>query len=148
MLYPLHALNLNILNVKGRSDLALKIEIIKKALIIPIILGTMLLGIKAMLTGMIFISFAAFFLNAYYSGRLINYGIKEQINDILPSFLVGAAVCGILFLEVHVLRLSPSVVLVVQVVSGAAATVIISKLLKFEPYLEMKHLVNDRLMKK
>jgi teichuronic acid exporter len=148
MLYPLHALNLNVLNVKGRSDLALKIEIIKKSLIIPIVLGTMLLGIKAMLAGMILISVAAFFLNAHYSGRLINYGIKEQVNDILPSFLIGAAVGGVVFLEASLIRSSFPVILTVQVLSGAFLTILISESFKYGPYLEMKSLITDKLKKR
>ena len=92
MLFPLHALNLNILNVKGRSDLFLKLEVIKKALAVPVILAGVFMGIRAMLIGMIILSFVAYFINSYYSGRLVNYPVREQIADILPSFLLALAV--------------------------------------------------------
>ena len=57
MLYPIHALNINILNVKGRSDLVLRLEIIKKLIIVASILFTYRFGIKAMIIGQIITSF-------------------------------------------------------------------------------------------
>lgn len=78
MFYPLSAINLNMLNVQGRSDLFLKLEIIKKILAIPIILIGIFIGIKAMIIGMIFNSFIAFFLNSYYSGKKL--AIQVLIN--------------------------------------------------------------------
>ena len=89
MLYPLHAINLNILQVKGRSDLFLKLEIIKKIIAIgPIAIG-ILYGIEYMLLGSVLTSFIAYFLNSYYSANLINYPTLEQIKDILPTFLIS-----------------------------------------------------------
>ena len=82
MLYPLHAINLNILKVKGRSDVFLKLEVIKKVLaIFPILVGVYL-GIEMMLWGSVIISVISYFLNAYYSASLINYSVYEQLKDI------------------------------------------------------------------
>lgn len=89
MLYPLHALNLNMLQVQGRSDLFLRLEIIKKIIAIgPLLLG-IFVGIYLMLAGTLVTSLVAYYLNAYYSGPFLNYSIKEQIEDILPSFGVA-----------------------------------------------------------
>ena len=89
MLYPLHAINLNILKVKGRSDVFLKLEVIKKVLaIFPILVGVYL-GIEMMLWGSVIISVISYFLNAYYSASLINYSVYEQLKDIFPSFIVS-----------------------------------------------------------
>ena len=89
MLYPLHAINLNILQVKGRSDLFLKLEIIKKIIAVgPIVVG-IVYGIEYMLWGGVLTSFIAYFLNSYYSANLINYPTSEQIKDILPTFLIS-----------------------------------------------------------
>jgi len=88
MLYPVHAINLNILNVKGRSDLFLKLEVIKKILVTFAILITFSFGVKAMVIGQIFTSFIAFFINTHYSSKLINYGAWEQIKDLLPIALI------------------------------------------------------------
>lgn len=95
LLYPLHVLNLNILKVKGRSDLFLRLEVIKRALVIFSILITYRWGIMAMLYGQIATSLIGYVLNSYYSGQLINYDQWNQIKDLLPSLgstlLMGAA---------------------------------------------------------
>jgi len=97
MLYPLHAINLNILQVKGRSDLLLKLEVLKKIIaIFPIGLG-IFYGIECMLWGSVFISIIAFFLNSYYSAELIKYSTSSQIKDILPTFLVSLFVTSIMW---------------------------------------------------
>ncbi len=89
MLYPLHAINLNILKVKGRSDLFLKLEIIKKIIaVLPILLG-IFLGIEYLLLGSVITSFIAFFLNSHYAEQLINYPTLQQIKDIFPTFVIS-----------------------------------------------------------
>lgn len=94
LLYPLHVLNLNVLKVKGRSDLFLRLEVIKRALVILSILLTYKWGIKAMLYGQIVTSLIGYVLNSFYSGHLINYSQWNQIKDLLPSF-VSTLVMGI-----------------------------------------------------
>lgn len=98
MLYPLHSINLNILQVFGRSDLFLKLEIYKKAIaIIPIILGISM-GIYWMLLGSVVVSFISYYINAYYSGPLLNYSISAQIKDISPSFLIALTGAGMTYI--------------------------------------------------
>ena len=92
MLYPLHSLNLNMLQVKGRSDLFLRLEVIKKIIAVgPLMLGVFV-GIKWMLAGSVVTSFVAYFLNSYYSADLVDYPTREQITDWLPTFLVSLLV--------------------------------------------------------
>src|SRR5690606_36510613 len=73
ILYPLHAYNLNILNVKGRSDLFLKLEVIKKIIIVLAIIFALPYGIIALLYGQVFISIIVYFINSHYSGKFIGY---------------------------------------------------------------------------
>ncbi len=95
MMYPLHALNLNMLQVSGRSDLFLKLEVIKKILAIPTIVIGVIWGIKMMIIGMMVNTLIAYYLNSYWSGRFIGYSYKQQVVDILPSF--GLALTMALF---------------------------------------------------
>lgn len=96
ILYPIHAYNLNILNVKGRSDLFLRLEIIKKLLIIAVVAVSIQFGVMGLVWGQVITSVLAFFINTYYSGKLIDYKALEQTLDILPvlvvAFIVGATV--------------------------------------------------------
>ena len=95
ILYPIHSYNLNILKVKGRSDLFLKLEIIKKITISLMIIVSFQFGIYGLLYSSVIFSFVGFFINTYYSGRFINYKSWEQIKDIFPTILL-ATVCAVL----------------------------------------------------
>lgn len=95
ILYPIHAYNLNILQVKGRSDLFLSLEIIKKCLTVLALFLTFRFGIKAMLWGSVVNSVLALGINSYHSGKFIKYNIFYQIIDMMPSIIV-ASVMGLL----------------------------------------------------
>ena len=92
ILYPLHSYNLNILNVKGRSDLFLKIEVLKKFFGIFIIILTINFGILALIWGQVVASIMALIINSHYSGKFINYSLKQQLRDIAPTLLLASFV--------------------------------------------------------
>lgn len=92
IIYPLHSYNLNILKVKGRSDLVLRVESIKKSLSVIGILGVISFGIYGLLYFQFFFNFFGYYINTIYSGKQINYHIKEQIFDFLPTILCSAIV--------------------------------------------------------
>lgn len=146
MLYPLHAMNLNMLQVEGRSDLFLRLEIIKKAIAVgPILLG-IFVNIYWMLVGSVFTGVFAYYLNAYYSGPAIGYSIREQIKDILPSFgiamLMGVIVFGMSFIPV-----SPFILFPLQVAVGLAIAIALAKKLELQEYIEIEK-VAKRLLSK
>lgn len=89
MWYPIHAINLNLLQVKGRSDLFLRLEIIKKAIGIIILIITVPLGIKAMCYGGIISSILCLFVNTYYTGKIIKVGFMTQICDLFPTLVLS-----------------------------------------------------------
>lgn len=140
MLYPLHALNLNMLQVQGRSDLFLKLEIIKKIIAIgPLLLG-IFVDIYWMLGGSVLTSFISYYLNAYYSGPFLNYSIKEQVKDILPSFGVAVAMAIPVF-AMSFIPMSPFLLLPLQIIVGAAITIAICEATKLPEYIELKGIV-------
>ncbi len=89
ILYPFHVYNLNILNVKGRSDLFLKLEVIKKILLVVTILISLPFGIYGLLWGIVFSSAVGLFINTHYSGKFLNYNALEQIKDVAPILLIS-----------------------------------------------------------
>lgn len=136
-LYPLHAINLNMLQVQGRSDLFLKLEIVKKIIAVgPLLLG-IFIGIDWMLWGSLATSIIAYFLNARYSGTLIGYPIRAQIKDILPSFGVAAAMAACVW-PLSLLSLQPIWMLLVQLCAGAAVAVGLCEAFRLPEYLEIK----------
>jgi teichuronic acid exporter len=148
MFYPLHALNLNMLQVQGRSDLFLRLEIIKKLLAVPIILIGIVWGIKAMIFAMIVNTVIAYYLNSYWSGKLIGYSFTQQIKDIFPSFflalLVNALIFSLSFLEIKSLL----IVLIIQISGGLLLTISICELLKFKDYIYIKNIAFEKLIKR
>lgn len=94
ILYPIHAYNLNILKVKGRTDLFLKLEIIKKILIVLVIGISIQWGIYGLLYGSVAVSIIAFFINTHYSGKFIDFSALDQFISISPYLLI-ASVAGV-----------------------------------------------------
>ncbi|MEZ9977135.1 lipopolysaccharide biosynthesis protein [Vibrio breoganii] len=89
-LYPIHAINLNMLQVKGRSDLFLRLEIIKKINLTIMLFITVPISIKAMCIGMVICSYLALFINIYYTGKLSSITITKQISALIPIGLITA----------------------------------------------------------
>jgi O-antigen/teichoic acid export membrane protein len=139
MLYPLHAMNLNAITVKGRSDLFLKLEIIKKMLYIPIIMVAIYKGVIALLIGNIIISFISYLLNSYYSADLIRYPTKVQILDVLPLLLVSLFVSGLVWC-ITLLGWNNWLTIILQIGVGAGLTIGIYEILKQPDYLEIKRI--------
>ena len=145
-LYPLHAINLNMLQVLGRSDIFLYIEIVKKVnAILPLCLG-IFVNIYWMLVGSIFTGIIAFFLNSYYTGKSLKYTSWMQIKDVAPSYGVAILVAiSVYFLKY--LPISNWIILPLQVTVGAMAFFIFSKFLKLEEYVELKFIAKQYLYK-
>lgn len=97
ILYPFHVYNLNILNVKGRSDLFLRLEVIKKILLVITIIVSIQFGMYGLLWGIVISSALALFINAHYSGKFIHYNGFDQLKDVSPILLIGVT-AGILTL--------------------------------------------------
>lgn len=94
-LYPLHALNVNLIKIKGRSDLVLKIGILKKVIDLVLLSVAMPYGVVAIVVGQVVGSLLSLIPNAYYSNQLVGYSLIAQIKDamkpLLCAFLAGCA---------------------------------------------------------
>ncbi len=104
MLFPLHSINLNMLLVLGRSDLFLKLEIYKKTIaVVPIVLGVFM-GIYWMLISSVVVGVIHYYINAYYSGKLLGYTFKDQVIDIMPSFLISLIGASMAYICYHIIQ--------------------------------------------
>ena len=99
-LYPVHGLNLNLLVAHGRSDLFLRLEIIKKCLIVLNVAITYKFGVQVMIYGIVFTSFIAWAINAHYTKKIIEYGLFQQARDVLCH----AVLAIILFLALSLMQ--------------------------------------------
>lgn len=139
-IYPLQAINLNMLKIQGRTDIILYLEIAKKTiLLIPLFIGAFI-GIYWMLIASIGTSIIAFFLNSYYSGKELNYSSWMQLKDVAPSYGVGVAIAiSIYFLKY--LSLSNWIILPIQIVIGIIVFLVICNIFKLSEYDELKGVV-------
>ena len=146
-LYPLHAINLNMLQVQGRSDLFLGLEIIKKIIALaPLFIGAFV-GILPMLWANIAAGIVAYFLNSHYSGRLLGYSSWMQLRDILPSFGIATAMAASVWFLKY-LPLSYWIILPMQIVVGAVVFFGICKIFKPSEYKEIIEIVKSGKLKK
>lgn len=145
LLFPLHVINLNILTAKGRSGLFLRLEIIKKILLVVTVAITCRWGIRAMIYGQICFALATYYLNSYYTGRLIGYPLKEQVFDLL-LYLGLAVVMGI---GVHCLQLFPFPnswsLLICQVLAGFVIYVVMNRIFRTSAFSETVDLLKNIL---
>ncbi len=144
--YPLHAINLNMLQVQGRSDLFLGLEIIKKTIHLgPLFIGAFI-GILPMLCTNVITCIISYFLNSYYSGRLLGYSSWMQLRDIAPSY----GIAMLLALSVYFLKFLPItywIVLPLQLILGIIVFFVLCVVTKQEEYLEMKGLLTPYIKK-
>ena len=147
--YPVHTSNLQTINAMGRSDIFLKLEIIKKtygivALLIAIFCFDSPIAIA--MTGVVTAGIGCF-VNSFPNKKLIGYSYFEQMRDILPSFVASM----VMFLGVwalSVLALHPMILLMVQVVVGVVFYLIVSLVFRFKPFLMIIDMVKTALKKK
>ncbi len=133
--YPVHTCNLQAINAMGRSDMFLKLEIIKKLLGVSTLVlaltcfdSPIAIAVTGAITGLI-----SCFINAAPNKKLVGYSYFEQIKDILPSMLGSLFMCGCV-LAVQLLKLDTLVAMVIQIFLGVAIYVGISTVFKLEPY--------------
>lgn len=136
-LYPLHAINLNMLQVQGRSDIFLYLEIIKKVIsVCPICLG-IFVSIKAMLWGTICTGIISFFLNTYYTGKKLHYTSFMQLKDVSGSYLIAALIAvSVYFLKL--LPLSSYTILAIQILVGIVVFFLLCEIFKPSEYTDLK----------
>jgi teichuronic acid exporter len=135
MFYPIISMNMNVLNLMGRSDLFLKAEIIKKILAVPVIIIGILIGIKAMILGVIILTLFGFGIHMYFTSKLIDYKAKDQLRDLLPNFVIGAFVWAVVYLLNQILPFSSLPLLFFQVIIGSFCVYLVSQVLKLKGYL-------------
>lgn len=144
--FPLHAINLNILNVKGRSDLFLKLEIIKQFLNIVTIIISYRWGVIGLVWGMVILNFVSFYLNSLYPKRIINYGFFDQLKDLFIYIVLS----GLMLLVLQVINffISNNIILLFVIpLSGVTFYFTMAYLLNVKELYKIKEVINKKLFK-
>ena len=133
MFYPVHTANLNAIKAMGRSDLFLKLEIVKKVVGLIVLLSTMWFGVMAMAYSLLFTSITSQIINSWPNKKLLDYSYPEQIRDILPGILL-AVLMGCCVYPIQWLGLPDAVTLLIQVPLGAVIYIGVSAVLRLDSY--------------
>lgn len=142
ILYPIHLYNLIVLEVKGRSDLFLKLEVLKKILLTTILIVSFFYGFYALLWGQLIFSILALFINTHYAGKMLNYSMWQQMRDILPIFIFAVIMAAITFMVDKILISQIDIVrLILGSLSGSLTYLFVAYLFKFESIQDIKNII-------
>lgn len=144
LFYPIHTANLNAIKAKGRSDLFLRLEIIKSCIGILILIITMKYGVIVMAYGMLLSSFISQILNSWPNLKLLNYGYRDQIRDIIPQIILSLCMGSFVYF-IGQIPFSTIAVLLIQIVSGGFIYIAASALLHMEEYVYLFGMIKSFL---
>lgn len=142
-LWPIHTANLQAINAMGRSDIFLKLEIVKKILGITVLVISIPLGTLAIAEGLIITGVISSFINAFPNVKLLGYLFKEQLSDLLSPFVLSAVMAAVIF-PVSKTGLNDIAVISIQVVCGAAVYLIGSVISKQKGLMYILNLLKKR----
>lgn len=149
MFWPVHTANLNAINALGRSDIFLKLEIIKKAVGLSVLFFTMQYGVMAMAYGMLLTGVLSQIINSWPNRKLLGYGYLHQLRDLLPSIalavIAGAAAYGVgmMQLPVHLV-----LVIALQAIVGAVTYLALSYLFRIDSLLYLFQVIKPLIARK
>ena len=147
VLYPIHTANLNAIKAMGRSDIFLKLEIIKKIIDVIIVVSTLFIGVKAMAAGLLVDGVLSLLINSFPSKKLFGYGFLEQLRDIAPTVAL-AVLMSAAVMAVELLKLGTLTTLILQILLGVAIYAAGSVLTKSESLFYVINIAKGLLLKK
>ena len=148
--YPVHSCNLQTINAMGRSDVFLRLELIKKTygialLIIALVFFDSPIAIVA--TGIIS-TLISCFVNSSPNKKIIGYSYWEQMKDIMPSFLISISMFVLVWGIGTLISLHPIFVILIQIVTGVVFYLTASIILKIKPFMLVLNVIKNKLHEK
>ncbi|BEM22571.1 TPA: lipopolysaccharide biosynthesis protein [Serratia marcescens] len=144
MVTPISALNCSILNATGRSDIYLKVDLMKLPLTFGVLFMTAPYGLRAVVIGYFAVAVISFFIHAYYPGKLFGYGAWKQLKDMTPIFIATAAMSAVLYF----IHIDGGIYeLMVKIVVGIVVYVLASLITKSDSCLEIIRILRSKLLK-
>ena len=147
MFYPIHTANLNAIKAMGRSDLFLKLEIMKKIVGMVLLLITMKISVMAMAVSLFVSGIFSQIINAWPNKDLLGYSYLEQLKDIMPNILL-AVFMGIIVYFINFLHTPTIITLLVQIIFGAIIYIKGAKLLKIDSFEYVINIIKNYKNKK
>ena len=135
--YPIQTANLNAINALGRTDIYLKLEIIKKSLTFVSLFATAFISVKALAIGGLICSVLSQIINAFPNKKLVDYGYFNQLKDIFPNILLSTFM-GFVVYCVNFFGLSDILTLAIQIPLGAIVYIVCSIIFKIDSFYFIK----------
>ena len=145
--YPIHTANLNAIKAIGRSDLFLRLEIVKKMIGLIALLSTMFISVKAMAISLLFTSFLCQMVNAWPNRKLIDYRYEEQFMDMFPQILISCFMGAVVY-SINFLNLNSYFTILIQIPLGVMVYLLPSKIFGIESYQYIIGLAKKYVSKK
>ncbi|SHM52582.1 Membrane protein involved in the export of O-antigen and teichoic acid [Xylanibacter ruminicola] len=146
MLMPIQSVNLVAIRALGYSGVLLKLELIKKVLEVAILIATVFISVKAIAWGVVIYNLICIIINLYPSKKYLGYGIKEQMQDFLPSLYLSVAMGAVIY-WIQLLPISNIMILIFQFVAGFLIYWMISNMFKINSYTYILELAKSRISK-
>lgn len=144
--WPVHTANLNAIKAMGRSDIFMRLEIIKKTIDVVLILVALPFGVISMALSELVTAPISALINAAPNKKLLGYGYKEQVKDMIPSMILSL-VMGICVYALSFIHWNSIVTLTIQIFVGGTVYVSMSHALKLESYLYIKRMILELIRK-
>lgn len=145
--YPFHTANLNAIKALGRSDCFLRLELIKKAVGLSLMVATIFVSVKAMAYSLLVSTVISTFINAFPNKQLLNYSWLEQMKDILPNMGLSVIMAVPVYFMGY-MPFIPIVVLILQVIVGGGIYIGVSAILNLEVFHYLLEFIRDFFKKR
>ena len=145
--WPIQTANLQAINSIGRSDVYLKLEIIKKTLCVIVLVITVPMGLIPMAVGQIVLAVLSTLVTLYPNKKLLDYSYYEQFKDLIPSIILSI-IMGVIIYLVAFLNLSSIITLIIQILLGIIIYILLAYILKLECFMYLLNTVKSFLKKR
>lgn len=146
-LWPIHTSNLQAINALGRSDIFVKLEIMKSVISLVVLALCLPFGVHAVALGVLISGVISTFINAYPNAKLLDYRMKEQCKDILPSFLIAFVMGGVVN-SIHWFGMTDLLTIIIQLFLGIIVYVCLAIVFKIECFTYLLFSIKDLLRSK
>ena len=147
LFFPLHTMNYNILNIKGRSDLVLWLGIVRKSVNVVVLILSIPYGIYGILIGQILTSILALGPNTYYTAKLIDYGLATQLSDIIRPVTAASAAGLLVMIFISAIQEGPVTLLVLGSIVGIISYSLIARIICRQDFMAAKQYIMDNAKK-
>ncbi len=144
LFYPIHSTNMQAIKAMGRSNLLLKLEIIKKITELVVLLSVMFISVEAIAIAMAACSTVFVVVNAWPNGKLIGYSLREQLLDLLPA-LVLSGLMAVAVIGVGLLPLAPLPALILQVLTGSLVYITLAAMTRNPEFRFLWNMVRKKI---